>query len=128
MMQDPYVAHEHSRNARAMLDPVWFSGVGKFVDTTRVRKVILLKRDKDDSEIVRRLDGEEAVHYLTTQPEQFLDPYLIVKTQEKVEIRQDFFRRLFGFAPCCLVNTVEPVDTVQNRIREIVKKPNTTIF
>ncbi len=102
--------------------------MGKFVDTTRVRKVILLKRDKDDSEIVRRLDGEEAVHYLTTQPEQFLDPYLIVKTQEKVEIRQDFFRRLFGFDPCCLVNTVEPVDTVQNRIREIVKKPNTTIF
>ncbi len=119
MLEDPYVAHEYSR---AMLDPIWISGPEKFVDTTRVRKVILLKRDRNDSEIVRRMDAEEAVHYLTTQPEQFLNPYLIVKTAEKVEIRQDFFRRLFTFAPCYLVNTVESVDTVQEKIRDIVKK------
>jgi hypothetical protein len=119
MMEDPYVAHEHSR---AMLDPLWISGPEKFVDTTRARKVILLKRDKDDAETVRKLDSEEAVKYLTTQPEQFLNPYLIVKTSEKVEVRQDFFRRLFTFAPCFLVNTVEPVDVVQERIREIVRK------
>jgi len=119
MLRDPYVAHEYSR---AMLDPLWISGPEKFVDTTRVRKVILLKRDKDDPETVRRLDGEEAVNYLTTQPEQFLNPYLIVKTPEKVEIRQDFFRRLFKFAPCYIVNTVEPVSVVQEKIREIIKK------
>jgi len=118
MLEDPYIAHEYSR---AMLDPLWISGPEKFVDTTRVRKVILLKRDRDDPEIVRKIDAEEAVEYLTTQPEQFLNPYLIVKTQEKVEIRQEFFRRLFRFAPCYLVNTVQPVSVVQERIREIVK-------
>jgi hypothetical protein len=105
-----------------MLDPIWISGTEKFVDTTRVRKVILLKRDKDDPEIVKRLDGEEAVQYLTTQPEQFLNPYLIVKTPEKVAIRQDFFRRLFKFAPCYIVNTAESVDTVQEKIRDIIRK------
>jgi len=120
MLADPYIAHEYSR---AMLDPLWISGPEKFVDTTRVRKVMLLKRDADDSEIVRKIDTEEAVEYLTTQPEQFLNPYLIVKTSEKVEIRQDFFRRLFRLVPCYLVNTVEPVSTVQEEIREIVK-PN----
>jgi hypothetical protein len=119
MPQDPYVAHEYSR---AMLDPIWISGPEKFVDTTRVRKVILLKRDRSESEMVRKLDSEEAVQYLTTQPEQFLNPYLIIKTQEKVEIRQDFFRRLFKFAPCYLVNTVESVSAVQEKIREIVRK------
>jgi len=119
MQRDPYTAHEYSR---AMLDPLWISGPEKFVDTTRVRKVILLKRDNTDSEIVRKLEGEEAVQYLATQPEQFLNPYLIVKTSEKVEIRQDFFRRLFKFAPCYLVNTIEPVDVVQEKIRDIVKK------
>ena len=119
MMQDPYVAHEYSR---AMLDPLWISGSDKFVDTTRARKVILLKRDKDDPEIVRKLDSNEAVHYLTTQPEQFLNPYLIVKTPEKIEIRQDFFKRLFKFAPCYLVNTIEPVDVVHEKIREVIKK------
>lgn len=119
MLADPYIAHEYSR---AMLDPLWISGPEKFVDTTRVKKVILLKRDPSDSEVVRRLENEEAVDYLTTQPEQFLNPYLIVKTPEKVEIRQDFFRRLFKYAPCYLVNTIEPVTAVQERIREIVRE------
>jgi len=119
MSGDPYIAHEYSR---AMLDPLWISGPEKFVDTTRVRKVILLKRDRDDPEIVRKIVAEEAVEYLTTQPEQFLNPYLIVKTQEKVEIRQEFFRRLFRFAPCYLVNTMQPVSVVQEKIREIVKE------
>ena len=119
MLKDPYVAHEFSR---AMLDPLWISGPEKFVDTTRVRKVMLLKRDVNDSEIVRKIDAEEAVEYLTTQPEQFLNPYLIVKTPEKVEIRQDFFRRLFQYAPCYIINTVEPVSIVQEKIRETVKK------
>jgi len=119
MMHDPYIAHEYSR---AMLDPLWISGADKFVDTTRVRKVILLKRDKNDPETVKRLDPSEAVDYLTTQPEQFLNPYLIVKTPEKIEIRQDFFKRLFKFAPCYLINTVEPVDVVQEAIRDVIKR------
>jgi hypothetical protein len=119
MLEDPYVAHDYSR---AMLDPLWISGPEKFVDTTRVRKVMLLKRDANDPEIARNVDAEEAVEYLTTQPEQFLNPYLIVRTPEKVEIRRDFFRRLFKFAPCYLVNTVQPVSIVQNKIREMVKE------
>jgi hypothetical protein len=101
---------------------LWISGPEKFVDITRVKKVVLLKRDANDPDIVRRLDSEEAVEYLTTQPEQFLNPYLIVKTSEKVETRREFFRRLFMFAPCYLVNTVESVADVQEKIREIVKE------
>jgi len=120
MIEDPFIAHEYSR---AMLDPVWIAGPEKFVDTTRVRKVVLLKRDMNDRETVRKVEAEEAIQYLTNQPEQFLNPYLIVKTPEKVHIRQDFFRRLFKFAPCYLVNTVDPVSVVQDRIREIVGKP-----
>jgi len=118
MKKDPFVAHEYSR---AMLDPLWIAGPAKFVDTTRVKKVILLKRDKNDSKIVRKLEVEEAIDYLVNQPEQFLNPYLIVKTPEKVEIRKNFFRRLFKFAPCYLVNTVKPVDVVQEAIRNIIR-------
>lgn len=118
-IKDPYIAHDYSR---AMLDPLWISGPEKFVDTTRVRKVILLRRDRNDLELVRKLDNEEAVEYLTIQPEQFLNPYLLVKTKEKVDIRENFFRRLFKFAPCYLVNTITSVDIVQNRIREIIRK------
>jgi hypothetical protein len=117
LASDPYVAHEYSR---AMLDPLWIAGPEKFVDTTRAMKVILLKRDKNDPEIARRLEIEEAVQYLVVQPEQFLNPYLIVKTEEKVEVRKRFFRRLFKLAPCYLVNTAFDVKTVQQNIRDVI--------
>jgi hypothetical protein len=119
LASDHYVAHEYSR---AMLDPLWIAGPEKFVDTTRAMKVILLKRDKNDPEIARRLEIEEAVQYLVAQPEQFLNPYLIVKTDEKVEVRKRFFRRLFKLAPCYLVNTASDVKTVQQKIRDVINK------
>jgi hypothetical protein len=119
LASDHYVAHEYSR---AMLDPLWIAGPEKFVDTTRAMKVILLKRDKNDPEIARRLEIEEAVQYLVAQPEQFLNPYLIVKTDEKVEVRKRFFRRLFKLAPCYLVNTASDVKTVQQKIRDVISK------
>jgi hypothetical protein len=119
LASDHYVAHEYSR---AMLDPLWIAGPEKFVDTTRAMKVILLKRDKNDPEIARRLEIEEAVQYLVAQPEQFLNPYLIVKTDEKVEVRKRFFRRLFRLAPCYLVNTASDVKTVQQKIRDVINK------
>jgi hypothetical protein len=105
-----------------MLDPLWIAGPDKFVDTTRAMKVILLKRDENDTEIARRLEIEEAVQYLVAQPEQFLNPYLIVRTDEKVEVRKRFFRRLFKLAPCYLVNTASDVKTVQQKIRDIINK------
>lgn len=120
MIDDPYVAHEYSR---AMLDPRWIAGPHKLVDTTRVKKVILLERNRNNLEIVRRMDVEEAVEYLEKHPkEQYLNPYLIVRTPEKIEVRNNFFRRLFQFVPPYLVNTYEPVDRVQQAIRNVILK------
>lgn len=69
------------------------------------------------------MDVEEAVEYLEKHPkEQYLNLYLIVKTTEKIEVRNNFFRRLFQFAPPYLVNTYEPVDKVQETIRDITKR------
>jgi len=118
MINDQFIAHEYSR---AMLDPRWIAGTEKFIDTTRVKKVLLLKRDKNDPEIIRPLGVDDAVEYLLKQSEKFLNPYLIVSNPEKDEVRANFFRRLFGVAPPYLVNTYEPVEKVQGRIRELVK-------
>jgi hypothetical protein len=120
MAIDSYIAHEYSR---AMLDPRWIAGSYKFVDTTRVKKVILLERDRNNPEIARKMEVEEAVDYLEKHPkEQYLNPYLIVRTPEKIIVRNNFFRRLFQFAPPYLVNTCDPVDKVQRAIRQIVKE------
>ena len=120
MINDHYIAHEYSR---AILDPRWIAGSNKFVDTTRVKKVILLERNRNNPEIVKKMEVEEAVEYLERHPrEQYLNPYLIVKTPEKIEVRNNFFERLFRFAPPYLVNTYEPVNKVQQAIRNIVKE------
>ncbi len=119
MIDDPFIAHEYSR---AMLDPIWIAGSYKFVDTTRVNRVALLERNRNNPDIARRMDIEEAVEYLEKHPkEQYLNPYLIVRTPEKIEVRNNFFRRLFHYAPPYLVNTYDPVDKVQQAIRDIVK-------
>lgn len=120
MINDHYIAHEYGR---AILDPRWIAGSNKFVDTTRVKKVILLERNRNNPEIVKKMEVEEAVEYLERHPrEQYLNPYLIVKTPEKIEVRNNFFERLFKFAPPYLVNTYESVDKVQQAIRNIVKE------
>jgi hypothetical protein len=120
MIDDPFIAHEYSR---AMLDPRWIAGPHKFVDTTRANKVLLLERGRNNPEIVRKMGVEEAVEYLEKHPrEQYLNPYLIVRTVEKIEVRNNFFRRLFQFAPPYLVNTYEPVAKVQRAIREVIKE------
>jgi len=121
MVDDPFIAHDYSR---AMLDPRWIAGTEKFVDTTRIKKVLLLKRDKNDPEIVKPLETEEAVEYLVNQPERFLNPYLIVSTTEKDEVRKNFFRRLFDVAPPYLVNTFDSVANVQTSIRDLIKNKN----
>jgi len=118
MIDDPFIAHDYSR---AMLDPRWIAGPEKFVDTTRIKKVLLLKRDKNDPEIIRPLEIEEAIGYLVKQPEKFSNPYLIVSTPEKDEVRKNFFRRLFRVAPPYLVNTHESVEKVQESIKNLVK-------
>ncbi len=120
MIDDHYIAHEYSR---AILDPRWIAGSDKFVDTTRAKKVILLERNRNNPEIVKKMEVAEAVEYLERHPkEQYLNPYLIVKTPEKIEVRNKFFERLFQFAPPYLVNTYDPVDKVQQEIRKIVKE------
>jgi hypothetical protein len=69
------------------------------------------------------MEVDEAVEYLEKHPkEQYLNPYLIVRTPEKIEVRNNFFRRLFQFAPPYLVNTYEPVDKVQQAIRDVIKE------
>lgn len=118
MIKDPFIAHDYSR---AMLDPTWIAGPEKFVDTTRIKKVLLLKRDKNDPEIVKKLEVEEAIDYLVDQPEKFSNPYLIVSTPEKDELHKSFFRRLLKVADPYSINTYEPFEKVQEHIRNLIK-------
>ncbi len=121
-------------NSRAILDPEWIGGAGKFVTEADVHAVILLRRDKESPAEVK-LSSEEAVEVLEEgryqvlsgaganvgdfSYESFYNPYLLVK---RPELQKAFFGRLFSTASCHILNTgVEGVQETQARIRRIIQ-------
>lgn len=125
-------------NCRAMLDPNWIGGPDKFIYTTRLRSVLLLRRD-DKSPPESKLESEEAIEILKRgefmvlpgagpkeqwgqiRSEPFYNPYLLVKNEERTQLQVDFFKQLFSFASCYILNTgVESIDSMRQRILRIV--------
>jgi hypothetical protein len=126
-------------NSRAIVDPTWIVGRDKFAYTTRIRSVILLRRD-DHSPAEEKLTSQEAIKVLRkgeyavlpgagpekdwgkTKSEPFYNPYLLVRNDERAQLQVDFFRKLFTFASCHILNTgVEDIAETQSRILRIAE-------
>lgn len=127
-------------NSRVILDPLWFGGPDKFVKTTALKAVVLLRRDKE-SPAEEKLDADKAIEILKKgaymvlpgggpesewgkiKYEPFYNPYLLVKDEERDLLQINFFRRLFEGASCHILNTgVENIQETQNRILRIIKE------
>jgi len=128
------------KNSRAIMDPLWIGGPEKFINTTRLRTVVLLRRDQESPPEVE-LKADDAIEILRegaymvlpgggpeeewgkTKYEPFYNPYLLVRDKEREQLQIDFFSQLFEFASCHILNTgVETVEQTQARIRRIVKE------
>lgn len=127
-------------NSRVILDPYWIGGPEKFIDTTRLRAVILLRRDKEhDPEV--KLEPDDAIEVLRKgelmvmpgagpkkdwgkiKHEPFYNPYLLVRDKHREELQINFFSKLLEFAPCYILNTgVQSIEETQVRLRKIVKE------
>ncbi|MBF8303918.1 MAG: hypothetical protein HW399_293 [Dehalococcoidia bacterium] len=127
-------------NSRAILDPIWVGGPEHFVHTTRIQGVVLLRRDKVSPPEVQ-LEAEDAINILkkgefTILPgsgpeadwgkiktEPFYNPYLLVRNESRTQLQVDFFRRLFQYARCYILNTgVETVEESRTRILRIARE------
>jgi hypothetical protein len=127
-------------NSRAILDPYWIGGPEKFIDTTRLRAVILLRRDEEHPPEVK-LSPDDAIEILRKgeymvmpgagpkkdwgkiKREPFYNPYLLVRDKHREELQINFFSRLLRFASCYILNTgVQSIEETQARIRRIVKE------
>lgn len=133
-------------NSRVILDPYWIGGTEKFIDTTRLRAVILLRRDEEhDPEV--RLKPDEAIEVLKKgaymvmpgagpekewgkiKHEPFYNPYLLARDRHREELQINFFSRLLEFAPCYILNTgVQSIAQTQTRIRRIVKEVSSKVM
>ena len=132
---EPY-CYWGSKESRAVVDPAWIGGPEKYVKRTNVRRVVLLVRD-DALPVMEKLDGEEAIQileegrYQTFSPDgisvtasktiPYFNPYLLLKTPERLELQKRYFKQLFKIAPCYLVNTAKgSIEEVQGRLRSLV--------
>ncbi|MCW4044409.1 MAG: aldolase [Candidatus Bathyarchaeota archaeon] len=110
---------EFDAKDRAIVDIRWIVGKGKIFPMTTLNTAILLKRDPEDSTVVRKLAPNEAVEYMKNVG--FCNPHLLVTDSRKTQLREKFFQEFFSRLETYLVNTTPPPLDTHQAIKEILK-------
>ncbi len=106
------------QKGRAVVNVRWIVGAGGVIPMATINKIILLKRDPEDKNIVTPLNPDEALGYLMAND--FCNPHQLVRDNRKIELRKDFFKRYFDETEVFLVNTTGTPQSTQKAIREIL--------
>ncbi len=96
----------------------WVRGEGSVITKTAMNRIILLKRDSSDPEVVRKLTSDEALSYLESHD--FCNPHQLIRDENSICIRKNFFKRYLVQCDVYMVNTILSATETQDRIREIV--------
>lgn len=102
---------------RAVLNVHLLFGEYRIRESTHIRAVILLKRDKSNSEVFSELDPHTALNYLAEN--QFFNPHQLVRDERKILLRKQFFKEVFELVPVYLINTIESPESSLNHILSI---------
>ena len=116
---------ELDAKGRAVVDVRWIVGKGKIFPMTTLNTAILLKRDHEDSTVVKKLTADEAVEYMKTVG--FCNPHLLITDSRKNQLREKFFQEFFSRLETFLVNTTLPPLETHTAIRDILKTSHKTI-
>ncbi|MFA5313031.1 MAG: hypothetical protein WC375_06940 [Methanomassiliicoccales archaeon] len=103
---------------RAIVNIRWVTGADSVVPSAPLKEIILLKRDKDDKDLVTELSSKEALDYLVEKD--FCNPHQLVRDERKMRIRSEFFRQLLEQTRVHLVNTTTSPEETQSSIRRII--------
>lgn len=106
------------RDGRGIANVRWVTGENSVIGSTFMKYIIMLKRDHCDPVKSRKLDAEEALEYLCSND--FCNPHQISRTERKMRIRIDFFRRYLSACDVYLVNTTGTPNETQDLIRGII--------
>jgi hypothetical protein len=109
---------QFDQRGRAIVNVRWIVGNGGVIPMATVQKIILLKRDPSDKNIVTTLNVEEALQYMLAH--NFCNPHQLVKDNRKIAVRTNFFRRLFEQTDTYLVNTTGSPHETQDEIRAVL--------
>ena len=91
------------RKDRAVVNVRWIIRSGDVIAMVTTKKIILLKRDFQDENVVTRLSTADAVQYVLAH--NFCNPHQLMRDNRKIELRKEFFRRYFEQTDVYLVNT-----------------------
>ena len=105
---------------RAVVDLRQAIGKGRIMPLTTIEKVIFLKRDPEQEEIVLPLEGDRALAIL--EENGYYNPHLLVHNEFKANRRSRFFRTLFLRSRVIEVNTTGTPEETQRRILEILEE------
>ncbi|OGD54058.1 aldolase [Candidatus Bathyarchaeota archaeon RBG_13_38_9] len=105
---------------RAILNVRWIIGKGRVVPFTTIRKVILLKRDPNDNRITRTINTDEALEFL--EKESFCNPHLLVRSNRKKNLRNQFFKKFLDHTEIYMVNATPPPKETNEAIKDICVK------
>lgn len=103
---------------RAVVNVRWIVGAGGVIPLTTINKIILLKRDPQDKNIVTPLNADQALAYMIAND--FCNPHQLIRDSRKIELRKEFFRKYFSQTEVYLVNTSQTPQESQAKIREIL--------
>lgn len=102
---------------RGMADIEDVIGHNKRRHSTIVRVVMIMKRDKEDTSIIREISTDEAISYLSRH--NFCNPYQFVNDARKIRMRTDFFRKFLDTTKVYMLNTISTIEETQKEIRKI---------
>lgn len=106
------------QSGRAIVNVRWIVGSGGVIPMATLHKIILLKRDPSDKNIVTALNVKEALQYMLAH--NFCNPHQLVTDNRKIALRTNFFRSLFEQTDVYLVNTTASPHETQDDIRGVL--------
>jgi hypothetical protein len=114
------------RRGRAVVNVRWIVGGGGVIPMTTMRKIILLKRDAQDTTIVKHCTIDEALGFMIEK--NFCNPHQLVRDERKMELRKNFFRRFFEQTDVYIVNTTGTPQSTQEEIRRLVSEKKECLY
>jgi hypothetical protein len=106
------------QRGRAIVNVRWIVGNGGVIPMATIHKIVMLKRDPSDKNIVTELNVGDAIEYLVAH--NFCNPHQLVKDKRKIDVRTKFFRKLFQQTDVYLVNTTASPHETQDEIRKVL--------
>ena len=108
---------EFDDKGRAVVDLRQVIGKGRILPLTTLDTLIILKRDQDDKETIKKLEAADALKIL--EDNDYFNPHFLVKNEIKRNLRSSFFDALLSRTKVYQINTTGTPEESQEIIKKI---------